>query len=225
MFKSSVRNTVVWQFAKNLTDFISSISGQPHQQSLPALPNCAGCSQTRRSGCSWCRLRGVSPLPSPPLAGHHLPAKIYLRFISDRAAPRAPPSASCLQTSRVERTAIRNASAEVTRAGWGGCELQRGGGPARSSVVGPVSGRAKRRGLSSRSFPVAPSNRASLPPLQKVVALLFPTQHPKTGSQKAAQPKTNPLVISRRFRTPGSLHTFLLIAVTDYLKGTNGSKH
>lgn len=28
--KSSSRNTVVWKVAKNLTDFISSISGQPH---------------------------------------------------------------------------------------------------------------------------------------------------------------------------------------------------
>lgn len=156
---------------------------------------------------------------SPPCC-QNLPP-LYIR----QGSSTCPPSASCLQTSRVERTAIRNASAEVTRAGWGGCELQRGGGPARSSVVGPVSGRAERRGLSSRSFPVAPSNRASLPPLLKVVALLFPTQHPKTRSQKAAQTKTNPLVISRQFRTPGSLHTFLLIAVIDYLKGTKGSKH
>lgn len=113
MFKSSVRNTVVWQFAKNLTDFISSISGQPHQQSLPALPNCAGCSQTRRSGCSWCRLRGVSPLPSPPLAGHHLPAKIYHRFISDRAAPRAPPQPAAfrqagLKEPRLEMLQLRS---------------------------------------------------------------------------------------------------------------------
>lgn len=141
----------------------------------------------------------------------------------------------------LKNTAIRNVSANWGHTGQardkGNCEVGRLGrlqaaassgtrqalGRARSSVVGPVSGRPERRGLSSWRFWAAPSNRASLQPLQEAIALLFPTRCPKIHSQKASCTKTKPLVISRRFRTPGSLHTFLLIAVTDHLKGTKGS--
>ena len=141
----------------------------------------------------------------------------------------------------LKNTAIRNASAKPRSysQAWdkGNCEAGRLGrlraaaswgtrqglGAARSSLVGPILGRPERRGLSSWSFPAAPSNRASLRPLQKAIALLFPTQRPKIHSQKASRTKTKPLVISRQFQTPGGLHTFLLIAVTDYLKGMKGS--
>lgn len=64
------------------------------------------------------------------------------------------------------------------------------------------------KGEGSQKFLAAPANRASLRPLQKGIALLFPTQCPKIHSQKASCTKTKPLVISGQFWTPGILHTF-----------------
>lgn len=104
-------------------------------------------------------------------------------------------------------------------ASWGS---RQGLATARSSSVSCVRKTLKQRALPLELSSSSIQQNKSLTSARDPV-LLFPAQQPKIHSQKASNTKAKPLVMSRQFWTPGSLHKFLLIAVRDYLKGMKGS--
>lgn len=144
----------------------------------------------------------------------------------------SPSQPAVLERAGLKNIAVRNSVATCSQAqGKDGGRVGRGRSRARGQrgapAMDPVLGSIPVTSWKARGIP-----HMGLQGLEQGFACCtrpLPAQHSKkhTTTTKKKVPGTTrkPLVISRQFRSPGSLLMFLLIAVTDYLEGMKGSQH
>lgn len=148
----------------------------------------------------------------------------------------SPSQPAVLERARLKNTAARNSVSTCSQAqGKGGSRVSRGWdmaqGQRRAPVMDPVLGSIQVTSWKARGIPhmdlqgLNQQSKASPAALGLCSAIASPTPKKTYNKKKVPGTTRKPLVISRQFRSPGSLLTFLLIAVTDYLEGMKGSQH